>query len=55
MRRGNDDLLQAGNTITIEPGVYLAGIGGVRIEDMVLVTEDGAVLLTESSREMIPA
>jgi Xaa-Pro aminopeptidase len=55
VRRGSDDLLQAGNTITIEPGVYLAGIGGVRIEDMVLVTEDGPVLLTESSREMIPA
>lgn len=55
VRRGSDDLLQAGNTITIEPGVYLAGIGGVRIEDMVLVTEDGPVLLTESSREMILA
>jgi len=55
VRRGNDDLLQAGNAITVEPGVYLAGIGGVRIEDMVLVTEDGPLLLTESSREMIPA
>jgi len=55
VRRGNDDLLQVGNAITVEPGVYLAGKGGVRIEDMVLVTEDGPVVLTESSREMMPA
>ncbi|MCJ7725390.1 MAG: aminopeptidase P family protein [Acidimicrobiia bacterium] len=55
VRRGNDDLLQVGNAITVEPGVYLAGKGGVRIEDMVLVTEDGPVLLTESSREMMPS
>jgi len=55
VRRGNDDLLQVGNAITVEPGVYLAGKGGVRIEDMVLVTEDGPVVLTESSREMMLA
>jgi Xaa-Pro aminopeptidase len=47
-------VLQPGNVVTVEPGVYLAGKGGVRIEDMVLVTEDGPVVLTESSREMIP-
>ncbi|MCB2224693.1 MAG: aminopeptidase P family protein [Actinobacteria bacterium] len=55
VRRGNDDLLQVGNVVTVEPGVYLSGVGGVRIEDMVLVTADGPVVLTESSREMMPA
>jgi Xaa-Pro aminopeptidase len=53
IRRANEERLEAGNVITIEPGVYLPGIGGVRIEDMVLVADEGPVLLTESSRELI--
>jgi Xaa-Pro aminopeptidase/Xaa-Pro dipeptidase len=52
VRRGNDDPLRAGDVVTVEPGVYLPGVGGVRIEDMVLVSDDGPVVLTESSREM---
>jgi len=45
--------LQPGMVITIEPGVYISGEGGVRIEDMVLVTEDGCEVLTPTSKELI--
>jgi len=40
------DILQPGMVITIEPGIYLPGIGGVRLEDDVLVTETGHEVLS---------
>jgi Xaa-Pro aminopeptidase len=47
------ETLAAGSVITIEPGVYLPGWGGVRIEDDVLVTERGCRVLTKSSKELM--
>jgi Xaa-Pro aminopeptidase len=44
--------LKAGMAITIEPGVYIEGFGGIRIEDTVLVTEKGCEILTPTSKEL---
>jgi Xaa-Pro aminopeptidase len=48
-----DNVLPEGAVVTIEPGVYLEGIGGVRIEDMVEITADGCEVVGVSSRDMI--
>jgi Xaa-Pro dipeptidase len=50
---GNLDLLQTGMTFTVEPGVYVPGVGGIRIEDDVLVTERGAETLTSMTRDLV--
>ena len=47
------DTLEAGNVVTVEPGIYLPGLGGVRIEDLVLVTDDGRELLTTVGKELV--
>ncbi len=53
LARGQRDLLQPGMVVTVEPGVYVPGKGGVRIEDMVLVTERGCEVLTPTPKELI--
>lgn len=45
--------LEENNVITIEPGVYVEGFGGVRIEDDVVVTKEGCTILNRSSKELI--
>jgi len=53
LRRNGEDVLPVGAVVTVEPGIYLPGMGGVRIEDAVEVTEDGASVLGTSTRELI--
>jgi Xaa-Pro aminopeptidase len=48
----SDDRLQAGNVVTVEPGVYLPGQLGVRIEDLVVVGEDGGEILTSIDKQL---
>jgi Xaa-Pro aminopeptidase len=45
--------LQAGMAITIEPGAYVEGVGGVRIEDTILVTHNGCEVLTPTAKELV--
>jgi Xaa-Pro aminopeptidase len=53
LSRTADTALPDGTVVTIEPGVYLAGLGGVRIEDDVHLHDDGADVLTEFPRDLI--
>src|SRR4029077_112884 len=51
--RGEKTLLEEGMVVTVEPGVYVEGLGGIRIEDDVVITPTGAVNLTNAPREFL--
>jgi Xaa-Pro aminopeptidase len=53
LRPTAEGLLQPANVVTVEPGVYLPGTGGVRIEDLVIVTENGAEVLTPFTKDLL--
>ena len=53
LRPESEDTLVAGNAVTVEPGIYLSGDVGVRIEDLVLVTDDGCERLTAFTKDPI--
>src|SRR5919108_448830 len=53
MRPTAEGTLEPGNVVTVEPGTYLAGRGGVRLQDLVIVTEDGAEVLTPFTKELL--
>lgn len=50
---GSKDVLSAGMVVTVEPGIYIPGWGGVRIEDMALVKKDGCELITASPEKLL--
>ncbi len=53
LARGEETVLEKGMVITVEPGVYVEGLGGIRIEDDMVVTASGAESLTSANRELI--
>ena len=53
LARTAEGTLVAGHVVTVEPGVYLPGRGGVRIEDLVVVTEDGHSVISTTTKDLI--
>ena len=54
INEGDETILKEGMVFTIEPGIYLPDLGGIRIEDDVLITKNGSESLTTLSRDLCP-
>jgi Xaa-Pro aminopeptidase len=53
LSRESSDTLAAGNAVTVEPGIYLEGLGGIRIEDLVIVADGEPEILTTSTKALV--
>lgn len=53
LRNGNSQLLKENMVVTVEPGIYIPGFAGVRIEDLIVLKKDGNEILSKSTKEMI--
>jgi Xaa-Pro aminopeptidase len=53
LSKASELVLKPGMMVTVEPGIYVSGLGGVRIEDDVLITENGCEIITKSTKELL--
>jgi Xaa-Pro aminopeptidase len=53
LAKESSDTLEAGNVVTVEPGIYLSGTGGVRIEDLVIVRDGDPEVLTSFRKDLV--
>jgi Xaa-Pro aminopeptidase len=53
LRPESEDILAADGVVTVEPGIYHPGLGGIRIEDLVVIGDDGAEVLTTFTKELV--
>ena len=52
-RQGDGTVLRPGHVVTIEPGIYISGLGGCRIEDMAILTSDGFIDPIDAPKQLI--
>src|SRR5258707_15882200 len=53
LRPESDDVLAVDGVVTVEPGIYHPGLGGIRIEDLVIIGDEGPEVLTTFTKELV--